>query len=132
MTSLDSTRRIRFLMGRAKRPRTIRCQCCRKSFKVPIRGRLPNYCSASCRQRAYQKRKWRGEGPFAVLAEDLAHIRVREWLRKEIWSLLVQAGLAAPHSPVPPIAPRRSRAKLKLVPPAQPPGDGAADTVSSE
>jgi hypothetical protein len=105
-------------MGYAKRPKTVRCQWCRKRFAVPVRGRLPNYCSDSCRQRAYQKRKWRGEGPVALLAKDLAHLRVREWLRKEIWALLVQAGLAAPHSPVPPLPPQRSRAKLTLVEPS--------------
>jgi hypothetical protein len=99
---------------------------------VPARGRLPNYCSDSCRQRAYQKRKWRGEGPVALLAKDLAHIRVREWLRKEIWALPVQAGLASPHRPVPPIPPQPQRAKLKLVQPAQSPGADATDTVSSE
>jgi hypothetical protein len=124
-------------MGRAKRPKTVRCRWCRKRFKVLVRGRLPDYCSDSCRQRAYQKRKWRDETPVVLLAKDLAHIRVREWLRKEIWDLLVQAGLAAPHSPVPPVQPQRSRAKLTLVLPSstetgQPSGSEATDTPKSE
>jgi hypothetical protein len=56
------------------------------------------YCSASCGQHADQQRKWCGEGPSAAaaLAEDLAHIRVREWLRKEIWAMFVQAMLVTP------------------------------------
>jgi hypothetical protein len=50
-----------------------------------------------------------------LLARDLAHTHVREWIRREIWSLLLQAGLVS--APTPPVEPRRRSSKpdLRLV-----------------
>jgi hypothetical protein len=39
----------------------LKCECCKAKFKRPARGRAPKYCSQSCRQRAYEKRKLQAE-----------------------------------------------------------------------
>jgi hypothetical protein len=96
----------------AKRPKTLRCLRCKKRFVVKPRGRLSDYCSASCRQTAYVTRKCRRLGAVEALAADLGHIRVREWLRREIWQLLREAGLVDP--PEPPPTPRSTQKKPTL------------------
>ncbi len=58
-------------------------------------------------------RKYRRPGAVEALAADLAHVRVREWLRQEIWNLLRQAGLVA--APEPPVLPRRPKPALRIV-----------------
>jgi hypothetical protein len=52
------------------------------------------------------------------LAEDLAAIRVREFMRAEIWSMLKAAGLVAPNQPPPSLSSKsQHRAHLRLVEP---------------
>jgi hypothetical protein len=97
-----------------RRAKTALCETCRTRFKVPSRGRLPTFCSSACRQRAYDKRKWGRPRPVELLAADLAHAKVRDWLRREIWGLLVQAGLVPRNSP-PPALPRTKKPKLTVV-----------------
>src|SRR6516165_7542434 len=81
-----------------RRPKTARCERCKTKIKINGRGRVPKFCSPTCRQLAYQRRKWQRPAPVALLAEDLAAIRVREFMRAEIWSMLKAAGLVAPIS----------------------------------
>jgi hypothetical protein len=116
----DQNRRMMFELGHAARPKTVRCYWCRAKLKVPSRGRLPQCCSATGRQRAYQKRKWSRPGAVEALAADLAHVKVRSWLRKEIRALLVEAGLVPAQMPLPAANTRRSKNHLRLVPPRNP------------
>ncbi|MGA7329687.1 MAG: hypothetical protein WBX25_35705 [Rhodomicrobium sp.] len=57
------------------------CSHCRKRFTPGPRGRAPRYCSASCRQRAYEIRKFERalyeRGPQAALDKDLGPLRAR-------------------------------------------------------
>src|SRR5690349_4007484 len=94
---------------KAKRPKTLRCLWCKEKLTVKPRGRLADYCSASCRQAAYVKRKYQRPRAVEALATDLAHRKVREWLRREIWLLLREAGVVA--SPEPPPIPRSARSR---------------------
>jgi hypothetical protein len=48
-----------------------RCQWCKKHFQPSPRGRPGLFCSAVCRQRAYEKRKWQGFSGSDALALDL-------------------------------------------------------------
>jgi len=117
-TTRDQTRRYNFEMGWGPRPKTLRCVGCKKRFPVPRRGRLPSFCSGTCRQNAYVKRKYGRPGPVAALSEDLGHARVRAFIRKEIWNVLVAAGWVDPLAPVPRDSePKRPRPKLVVVPP---------------
>jgi hypothetical protein len=56
-----------------------------------------------------------------LLAADLAHVQVQDWLRREIWNLLRQAGLVSELEPSP--IPRSSALKpaLRVVRPEKPP-----------
>jgi hypothetical protein len=90
---------------------------CNTKFKVPPRGRFREYCSARCRQRAYESRKWSRPKPVEALAADLAHVQVRSWLRQEIWTLLVEAGVIPAKTPMPTAKPKQSKDHLRLVPP---------------
>jgi hypothetical protein len=85
---------------------------CKRSFKPRKRGRLPSFCSATCKQRAYQQRKH--SGPMVLLAQDLATVKGRDILRREIWLILRQAGLVTEPDPPPPPAPRRRRKPTHL------------------
>ena len=111
MTRSDN-RRLDYRLGGIykqprKRPKTLRCGWCKEKFKVGRRGRLPDFCSHSCRQRAYERSKW-GPGLREVLARDLATVRGREVIRAEIWTLLKQLGLVSePNPPPPPRKPPR-------------------------
>jgi hypothetical protein len=56
-----------------------------------------------------------------LLAEDIAKMRVREFIRAEIWSILQAEGLVAPNRP-PPQSPRKksNAQRLRLVEPEPP------------
>jgi hypothetical protein len=104
------------MMKEMMKPR--RCAHCRRRFKPPATGRPPKFCRPACRQAAYLARKTHRPHPVTLLAADLAHVRVREWLRREIWSLLGQAGVvSAPNPPVEPPPRRSSKPKFRLVEP---------------
>jgi hypothetical protein len=53
------------------RPRKRRCRWCKKHFQPKPAGRPGLYCSASCRQRTYEKRKWSEFSGLDALALDL-------------------------------------------------------------
>jgi hypothetical protein len=57
-----------------------RCGWCRRSFKPKEGGRPALYCRASCRQRAYEKRKWTAFGAPDALALDLLPLAARRKL----------------------------------------------------
>ena len=79
------------------------------------RGRLPSYCSSTCKQGAYLRRKYRG--PMELLEQDLASMRFRSFLRQEIWAVLREAGLASEPEPQPPAPtrPGRDQPRLRVV-----------------
>src|SRR5271167_3795817 len=66
----------------AKRPKTQRCLKCKAKIKLKPRGRRPKYCSQSCRQRIYERRRWQRPAPVEALARDIAHIKVQDALMR--------------------------------------------------
>jgi hypothetical protein len=112
----DQRRRTAYMTAGAPRPKTLRCQWCSDRMKVNAQGRVPEFCSQSCRQRAHERRKWQRPKPVELLAQDVATMRVRNLLRAEIWAVLQEVGLINSKWPVPPIPriPRRAP-KLRLV-----------------
>jgi len=110
------THSLNKIYGRsAKRPRTLRCAWCKEKIKVKSQGRLPRFCSHSCRQRAYERAKW-GRPHLAALRSDLATVAMRAAIREEAWAMLQQAGLL-PVGATPPAMSRRNRTALRIVPP---------------
>jgi hypothetical protein len=102
------------LKARKRRPRSVRSRGCKRRINVKARGRLPSYCSAMCKQRAYLMRKYRG--PMESLAQDLATMRVRGILRQEIWAVLKECGLVSEPEPPPRPGPKRDQTgHLRLV-----------------
>ena len=79
-----------------KRPRKLRCANCKKFFVVPKRGRPPLYCSGSCRQLAYQKRRWRLPTLMDALNKDLADVAKRRVKTETLASLLDSTGKPGP------------------------------------
>jgi hypothetical protein len=92
------------MRARKRRPRTVRCRRCKAAIKVKRKGPLPLYCSQTCRQLAYERRRY--SGPMVALAQDLAHVRVRDVIRKELWLLLQQLNLVPREPKSPPPRPR--------------------------
>jgi hypothetical protein len=89
------------------------CGTAMKSLRFRFQcGQLP-----SCRRAAYLARKANRPHPVTLLAADLSHVHVREFLRREIRKRLQQAGLvSAPEMP-----PRRgSNLNLRRVGPEDP------------
>jgi hypothetical protein len=112
-------RRLRYALDQAhgvpaKRPKTLRCVWCKTKIKVKPQGRLPLFCSHSCRQRAYERAKW-GQPHLVAVRRDLATVEVRRAIREEAWALLREAGLAP--TPKPPPMLRRNRPQLRVVSP---------------
>jgi len=92
-------------------------RCCKATIKVKHKkGPLPLYCSQRCRQRAYERRRYMG--PMVALQQDIAHIRVREVIREELWLMLRQLGIVPPKSPLPARPkPRHQQPNLRIVQP---------------
>jgi len=86
----ELTRRFAYAMGYVKRPKTLHCLRCNAKMTVKPRGRLPTFCSQSCRQRAYEQKKWSRPHPVELLAKDLARADVREAIRSEALNLFNQ------------------------------------------
>jgi hypothetical protein len=106
-TEIMDNRRMAHAMGRGPRPKTLRCQWCKEKMKIPARGRVPLFCSKTCRQRAYEKRKWSRPAPVEALDHDLAPIKVRNIMRKELVAILLEFGLIT--DPTPPPTPKTPR-----------------------
>ncbi|MBT9256271.1 hypothetical protein KMZ32_05930 [Phycicoccus sp. MAQZ13P-2] len=49
-----------------QRPGFLTCQWCSEGFPVPARGRIPKWCSDSCRHRAWEQRRAASSGLCAV------------------------------------------------------------------
>jgi hypothetical protein len=101
-----------------QRPKSRRCARCKSKIKIKGRGRVPKFCSPTCRQLAYEQWRWRRSTPVELLAKDIATIQVRDFIRAEIWGMLQEAGLVASdrHPASPP--PKRQRpAHLRVVKP---------------
>src|SRR5437764_11255976 len=97
-----------------------RCARCRRIVKKAPTGRPPKFCGASCRQAAYLARKVNRLHPVTLLAADLSHVHVREFLRREIWNLLQETGLVSAPEPPPMRRRRGSEPDLRLVRPEDP------------
>lgn len=80
-------------MADLERPRVLRCARCGKRIKVSAIGRLPTYCSASCKQMHYAKRA-RAMKKLPPVSTDT------EYHRRQLWDALVEFGLAK--GPMPP------------------------------
>jgi hypothetical protein len=94
------------------RRRSLRCPVCKKRFKVNSRGRPPTFCSRSCRQRAYEQRRWSRPQPVELLARDIDTARVRDVIRQEVREILLEAGIILP-PPAP--KPERPGPPLRLI-----------------
>src|SRR4029453_19619164 len=89
--------------GRGRK--TGRCPVCKERFKISPRGRPPTFCGRSCRQRAYEQRKWSRPHPVELLARDIPSARVRAFIGEQVRELLLEAGITPP--PPPPPKPKR-------------------------
>jgi hypothetical protein len=82
----------------------VKCAECGKKFALPARGRLPEYCSQTCRQRAYEARKWQekllphGVAP-ALLQKDLVPTLNRAFIKELVREILVEEGPPAVSPP---------------------------------
>ena len=106
-------RRFKFAHGYIERPKTLRCirPACRNKIAVPERGRLPEYCSQACRQRAYEIRRRSRPRAVELMASDIMAVRIREEVRKQIQEILQASGARSPSAP-----PKRKRnAKLTVI-----------------
>ena len=100
---------------RARRRRSARCRFCKEKFKLrPGRGRPAIYCSPTCCQRAYERRKWQRPHPVDLLARDINTVQVKDLVRRIVREVLTEAGIDLP--PPPPKKPKR-RDHLRVVPP---------------
>jgi hypothetical protein len=84
--------------AKVKRPKTLRCLWCKEKIAVKPQGRLPAYCSHSCRQRAYERAKWQPPHLLA-LSKDLKRVAIQAEIRKaveEVPRQMVSVGAAAP------------------------------------
>jgi hypothetical protein len=73
-----------------------KCGWCGRRFKPKAIGRRPLYCCVSCRQRAYEKRRWAPYTASDALARDLLPPAARqamvEDIRREYMLELVKNG----------------------------------------
>ena len=95
-----------------RRPKTARCLRCKTKIAVKGKGPVPLYCSHTCRQLAYQKR--RHLGPMVMTARQIAALTVRGVIRAEIMEVLRELGLVATPTP-PPREKKRPRTHLRLI-----------------
>ena len=96
-----------------RRPKTARCERCKTKIKIKGRGRVPKFCSPTCRQLAYEKRKWQRPTPVELLAQDIATARVRDFIRAEVWTALQMFGVV-PKNESPPLSPPKSQRPTQL------------------
>ena len=85
--------------------RTRKCPSCRKRLKLSTRGRPKLYCSASCRQRAYEHRKSERLTPTLLLERDFDQIRSKAGIQRVVMETLREVGLL-PKAPASPAASR--------------------------
>jgi hypothetical protein len=73
------------------------------------------FCSRSCRQRAYEQRKWRRPRSVELLAKDIATVRVRDVIRAEILAIMKELGLVGLEQKLLPVERRRRAPNLRLI-----------------
>jgi hypothetical protein len=108
----DKNKKKHVDMRRQRRPQTKKCKRCGKPIKVAIKGRVPTYCGQSCKQQAYQRRRFRG--PMLLLEQDIATMKVQAIIRREISDAFKQMGLISESQPLVE-APKRKSPTLRLV-----------------
>ena len=88
-----------------------RCLFCKAKFQHSGKGRKPDYCSASHRQRAYEVRRERRRksSPIYALTMDIGTTRLRTMIRKEIIKALQDYDIIP--------APQKREPPLKLIRP---------------
>jgi hypothetical protein len=94
-----------------RRPRSVRCKGCKGIIKIKSKGRVPTYCSQTCRQNAYLKRRY--TGPTELLKQDIATVQVRDIIHREVWDYLVRLGFT-PEGGRPP-KPKGKQPKLTII-----------------
>jgi len=95
-----------------RRPKTARCRHCKEKISVKRKGPVPVYCSHSCRQLAYEKR--RELGPKVMATREVGSMTFRYIIRMEIIKALEQYGLIASGAPPPPEM-KRPQPNLRLI-----------------
>ena len=75
------------------KPKKRRCAWCRNDFRPSGRGRPPRFCSNSCRQRAYEKRREQQQattiyGALRALRRDLGQSQVDAHIREIVVQVL--------------------------------------------
>jgi hypothetical protein len=109
-TRAENERLKRELEGKVPKPvmkdprRKRICAWCREKFTPKSSGRVPLYCSNSCRQSAHQKRKWDSQARFAEeIAKQQKEAQLKSdltpRLRLELIAELVQSGVIHITSP---------------------------------
>jgi hypothetical protein len=93
-----------------RRARRLRCIRCNKLFNRPQRGRLPDYCSQSCRQRAYESRRALGSTPSFLLQHDMDDIRTKDGIKRAVVDVLRELGFLAQ-----PLPQQRTQPRLRIV-----------------
>ena len=78
-------------MADLARPRVLRCARCGRRIKVAATGRLPVYCTASCKSMAYAKRT-RAMKKLPPASTDDEH-------RRALWNALREFGLVIGEMP---------------------------------
>ena len=96
-------------MRPAKRPKTLRCQWCKKKIAVKPHGRLPAYCSHSCRQRAHERAKW--QQPHEDLGSVALQTKITQTVR-DLTEELLRRALGGERSPPPQ---KKARRALRVV-----------------
>ena len=79
----------------AKRPR--KCSECGARLAPARTGRPPRYCSAACRQRAYERRRAKRKDPKRALRADLTEaLKLRRSVRREVLRVLDELRVLPP------------------------------------
>ena len=87
-----------------------KCANCRKRLPRQKTGRPRRYCSRSCRQRAYEKRRAETSIPLHLFTRDHNEIQSRDGIKRAVVDVLRELGFL-PSSP----SPENRKRKLKLV-----------------
>jgi hypothetical protein len=62
------------------------------SERLKSRGRPSTSCARSCRQRAYELRKWSRPHPVELLIRDIDTARIRDCIRQQVREVLLETG----------------------------------------
>jgi hypothetical protein len=87
-------------MDDLSRPKTLRCARCGEKIKVGPVGRLPIYCSASCKSMTFAKRRL-VKLKAAAKPESAGQTITESMHRQMTWRLLQDAGIVPADAPLP-------------------------------